>query len=67
LFKRGQQTFVGNSFYTWANNQMLLCRLNKTKKKKESREPGTLLLCCEKKVIRMRKDKSQVMNKVRGR
>ena len=54
-----------------------MCWLNKAKKKKNKnkerererereREPGTLLLCYKKKVIRMRRDKSQVMNKVRG-
>ena len=71
LFKHGQQTFVGNSFFTWAtfftweNNQTLLCWLNKAKERE--REPRTLLLCCEKKVTRMRRGKSQVMNKIRGR
>ena len=36
------------------------------KEREREREPGTLLLCYKKKVIRMRRDKSQVMNKVRG-
>ena len=65
----GDSFFTWATFFTWANNQTLLCWLNKARERERERERENLGRCCC--VVRKKWQgwggKSQVMNKVRGR